>query len=171
MQETSQHQNTKRKDFAFGISLKEFVISIFLGTASGLATAANSIRNLFHDDIKDATAFQNHFDSRQSRLDAIEYHNFSKPSEYWKASIKEKVAIQDELNDLAHEFRGVRKDAIFGTLDRFQTLSPRSRGQLYFNGTVGAVIGAAMTLSFFNGVATRDKIDKIVDAVTSDKER
>ncbi|MBX9726372.1 MAG: hypothetical protein K2X09_03825 [Rickettsiales bacterium] len=145
------------------------MISVFLGTASGLATAANSVRNLFHDDIKDATAFEKHFEDRQRRLDAIELKNYSKASDYWKASIKEKVEIQDELNDLAHQFRGVRKGGIFGTLDRFQTLSPRSRGQLYFNGTVGAVIGAAMTLSFFNGVATRDKIDKIGEAVTDKK--
>lgn len=171
MEDNSKKHTPARKDFAFGISFSEFVISLILGTASGLATAANRVRELFHDDAHEATAFKKHFATRADRLDRIELKNFKSPLEYWKATTEEKRLIADEYDALALKFRGVRKSPILGTLDRFQTLSPRSKGNLYFSGAVGAVVGAALTLGFFNGVATRDKIDKIGDAVNADKER
>mgnify|MGYP000851654970 CR=1 FL=1 len=85
---------------------------------------------------------------------------------YAKATATAKRDWATAFDDLAFKQRGVRKNPILGTIDRFFTLSPRSKNSLYFNTTVGVIVGAAMTLSFFNGVATRDKIERIEDAVS-----
>ncbi len=164
-------EKPKRKDFAFGISLAEWLTAAGLGIASGLATSAAAVSNLFHEDIRDATAFKKHFDSRLKRLDAIQLKNYETPVQYWTATIAEKVKFHGELKQLESKFRGVSNAPIVGTIDRFRTLSPRSKQRLYFNGAVGTVVGAAMALSFFNGVATRDKIDKIAEVTGADKER
>jgi hypothetical protein len=168
-----QTENNKpnRKDFAFGISLSEFMISMAAGLGSGVAASLKTIRDYFHEDVKDAPAFKHHFDERADRLDKIKLKDFNSKYDYWKATAAEKRLIADEYDILALQLRGVRKNMFTGTLDRISSLSPRDKGGVYFNGAVASFIGAAMVLSFFNGVATRDKIDKIGDAVNSDKKR
>lgn len=170
MEEKKTHPILKRDDFAFGISLSEFVVSVAVGLGSGLATAAKSIRDLFHDDVKKSSAFKEHFESRQARLDAPKLENFSSKIDYWRKKSADKCKIAEEYDALVFKHHGVRKGMFLGALDRYQNLSPHSRTNLYFHGAVGAVLGTAMTLSFFNGVATRDKIDRIASATGADRE-
>jgi hypothetical protein len=174
MNETSHQQKKDRKDFAFGISFGEFVVSVVLGIGSGLLTAAKKANDLFVDDARNASTFQKHFEERSARLDAIDLQDMlaagKTKGDYHHAIHKEKLALRKEFNDIAHISRGISRNPIMASVDKFKLLGQNSKREFYFNGAVGAAIGAAMTLSFFNGVATRDKIDKIGDAVGASKE-
>ncbi len=172
MSETPKHSKKDRKDFAFGISFSEFVISVLLGVGSGLATAFKTANDLFMDDAKNASTFQQHFDSRLKRLDAIDLQDMlaagKTKNDYHSAIHREKKLLREEFNEIAHFRRGVSKNPILGSIDKFKLLGQNSKRELYFKGGVGAVIGSAVTLGFFNGVATRDKIERIEDAVGAD---
>ena len=56
------------------------------------------------------------------------------------------------------------KGITFGTWQRSGFIGSNTQGQIGFRTVVGAIIGAAATLSFFNGVASRHKIEKIEEA-------
>lgn len=161
----------ERKEFAFGISLGEWLIAALLGAGSGLVTASKTIRDHFHMDVKNSTEFKDHFNTRQIELDKIKPEQFSDKRAYWQAVSDKKRDFVAEYDELAWHTRKVRKNPILGTIDRFHGLSPRSKGSIYFSAFFGTAIGSAMVLSFFNGVATRDKIDKIEDAVANEKSR
>ena len=172
MEEKKPHHKKERTDFAFGISFKEFVTSVTIGLGSGLATAAKTVSDLFNDDARHASAFQKHFEERTKRLDAIDLQTMLKAgktkADYHTAISDAKRTISAEFSDIALLRRGVSKNPIIGSIDRFKLLSPNSKRELYFAGAVGAAVGAALTLGFFNGVATRDKIERIEDAVGAD---
>ena len=174
MEEKPKHPKHERKDFAFGISLPEFVMSITVGISSGLATAAKTVSDLFNDDARNASAFKAHFEDRTKRLDSIDLQamiaNGQTTNDYHKAISAEKKLLNTEFNETALLRRGISKNPIVGSIDRFKLLSPNSKRELYFAGAVGAAVGAAVTLGFFNGVATRDKIDKISTATGADRE-
>ena len=90
------------------------------------------------------------------------------PDAYDRAISAEKRLHNAELNELELKYRHIRPNIFLGTLDRYKKLSPDSKKALRFNGAVGAVVGAAMTLSFFNSVATRRKIDQIAEKTGAD---
>jgi len=172
MNETPKHSKKDRKDFAFGISFGEFVTSVLLGVGSGLATAAKAANDLFLDDTKNASSFQQHFESRARRLDAIDLQDMlaagKTKADYQRAIHQEKKLLHAEFNEIAEFRRGVSRNPIIGTIDKFKLLGKNSKHKLYFQGAMGAVVGSAVTLGFFNGVATRDKIERIEDAVGAD---
>ncbi len=172
MEQKKPHHKKDRTDFAFGISFSEFVTSVVVGISSGLVTAAKKASDLFNDDARNATTFKHHFEDRLSMLDRIDLETMLSEGktkvDYQRAIRNEKKRLATEFADIALLRRGISKNPIIGTIDRFQLMSPNSKRELYFNGAVGAAIGAAMTLGFFNGVATRDKIERIEDAVGAD---
>lgn len=172
MNEQPKNHKKERRDFAFGISLSEFLISVGLGIGSGLATAAKTAGSLFKDDAKNASTFQKHFDDRSKRLDAIDLQDMlakgKTKNDYHKAIHAEKKLLNEEFKEIALHRRGVSKNPILGSIDKFKLLGQNSKRELYFASAVGVVVGAALTLSFFNGVATRDKIERIEDAVGAD---
>lgn len=172
MNETPKHQKKDRKDFAFGISFTEFLTSVALGIGSGLATAYKTVNDAFENDAKNASTFQTHLKSRAERLDAIDLQEMlaagKTKNDYHRAIHLEKRALREEFNEIAQFRRGISKNPIIGGIDKFKLLGQNSKRDLYFKGAVGSVFGAAVTLGFFNGVATRDKIERIEDAVGAD---
>ena len=172
METKKHHPKKERTDFAFGISFSEFVTSALAGIASGLVTAAKKASDLFNDDARNATTFKEHFEKRTKVLDAIDLQSMlsegKTKADYQRAINAAKKDLGAEFSEIALKRRGISKNPILGTIDRFQLMSPNSKRELYFNGAVGAAVGAAMTLGFFNGVATRDKIERIEDAVGAD---
>ena len=126
----------------------------------------------------------------KERLDDIDFRKYLQegktPKEYRAAIRDEKKLIADDFAEVAELYRGVRRvptvekighlahlvhpNRFFSTLDKFETFSERSMGEIAFNGAVGAAIGAAMTVSFFNGLATRDRIDKIATQTGADSD-
>lgn len=159
------------REIAYGITGKEWLVSALVGVTGAITSVSQKVREIFHEDVKSSNDFSDHFKSRQTRLDAIKAQSYSNAEDYWSAIRKEKQAIAKEYDSLVFKLRKVRSAPILETIDRYNNLSPNSKKALYFNGAVGAFIGAAMTLSFFNGVATRDKIDKIAEATGADKAR
>lgn len=172
MNTAPEHKKKDRQDFAFGISFGEFLLSVVIGIGSGLATAFKSVTDLFLDDAKNASTFQQHFDSRSKRLDAIDLQDMlaagKTKNDYHSAIHREKKLLREEFNEIANYRRGISKNPILGGIDKFKLLGENSKRELYFKGAVGAVVGSALTLGFFNGVATRDKIERIEDAVGAD---
>lgn len=172
MLERPHQKKVERKDFAFGISLSEFLVALLLGASSGLATAAKTANDLFLDDAKKSSSFRQHFNNRAKRLDAIDLQNMlaegKTKRDYHCAINLEKKALSKEFNSIAQSSRGIHANRILGTIDKFKLLGENSKHELYFKGAVGAAVGAAVTLGFFNGVATRDKIERIEDAVGAD---
>ena len=239
---TTQQQNAANKErrtqLAFGIKLHEWLVAGMLGVASGLATSAGKVHELFYDDVHDATAFENHFRGkseeqwkdivekefdpqiieqrlknliktthfedlptaeewneqiarekaqrlaerpigRQERLNKVSLAEFREQypgneakagQEYRSELRKVKHAINSDFEDYALKWRGISKNPIIGTINKLETLSPRSMSRLAMNAGIGATIGAVMTVGFFNGVATRDKIDKIADKTGADRD-
>lgn len=168
----------KRKDkprlnVGFGIGIGEYTSSILAGIASGVVTAGKTIRDKFHDDVKHATDFKDFLVDQAQELSKIKPIIEDEKQGLTPKAFKEfSVKIQNKKKEQAElleqrikELRGVRKSIIGGTLDRAALMSKRSVKDIIFNTTIGAAVGAALTLGFFNGIATRDKIERIDNAV------
>ncbi len=179
-QSNPEKESILHRELAYGITGKEWLASVTGGIISGTATLARLIHDYFRDDVKKATDFEAHFETRRNTLDAINFEDERKDGKkiydlqtsegrtaYSKAVSEKKHYFDTELRKALAEKRGIRKNPILGTFDRLSQLSSTSKSKLLFNTGVGAAVGAAMTLSFFNGVATRDRIERIEDAVTA----
>mgnify|MGYP000987318390 CR=1 FL=1 len=168
MTEPQKHSNKPPRDRAgmlFGIRPVEWLVAALLGAGSGLATAVNTIRDRFHDDVKKSPIFAPVMKANLEELNAMEQRTF--PSE--KAFRLERAAIKarhaETYDTFVKEHWKVDKTLISGTIQRWETLSPNSKYNIKKNCVIGMTIGAAMALSFFNSIATRDKIDTIEEAV------
>jgi hypothetical protein len=170
-------------EFGFGISLGEWIISGFVGLCSGLLAAGATIRDRFGEELKKWPGFRKDLADHEKDLGAINEKFKGKP-ELWREHqeaidiAKEAYAqardakLQNEFGILTRgeklfsvdTFKGLTK----GTYQRFGFSGKSTEGRIIFNSVVGAVIGAAATLSFFNGVASRHKIERIEDAVSPD---
>lgn len=168
-------ENFLRREIAYGITGKEWIASITGGIVSGIAAMTRLIHTYFYDDVKKAPDFETIFKERLDELNKVTPENVEatntkglfKPTGYAEKVREIKQTSDGKLEKALFEKRAIRQNLILGTYDRFTQLSKSSRGKLYFNTTAGALVGAAMTLSFFNGVATRDRIERIEDAVTA----
>lgn len=159
--------HVQRNDFAFGISLGEWVTSATIGIASGILTAAKTIRDRFHHDLKNSTKYQPKFAQQAQELADITLESEGSFKKLAKTLISKKIEHYNTVSKWAKEYRGVEDSLIKGTWQRARIHSPRSKASIIFNGLIGTAVGAGMMLSFFNGVATRAKIEKIEEAVTA----
>ncbi|MES2984973.1 MAG: hypothetical protein V4735_07295 [Pseudomonadota bacterium] len=172
-------------DVGLGISVSEWVISGAIGLSSGLLAAGATIRDRFSEEVKKWPGIK---ELRVSHRVDLENANldFSGQPGNWKAhqvkvdGIKEAYALKRDavlLEKYGIQSRGVKtfsydtlKGLTYGTWQRFGFSGKSTEGRIIFNSVVGALIGAAATLSFFNGVASRHKIEQIADAtVQSEK--
>lgn len=177
-QQTPHHRRKhERKDFAFGISIGEWATAAVMGFAGATLTATKTIRDRFMKDLKNSVEHKGDFERHADELSKIKFSDVK----YQELGIKAFPTFVKDLLDLkrkqfkevaewAYKYRGVEDSWIKGTIQRFQVQSLRSRANIIFSAVIGATVGAGMTLSFFNGVATRDKIERIQDATADLKD-
>ena len=183
----SQDKQSKHKrepiEFGFGISLSEWIISGFVGLCSGLVAASATIRDRFSEEVKEWPSIKELLTRHKGDLDKCNKAFHGKPA-FWKEhqesikTLKEgyaaarDVILEKEYGILTHGEKMLSIDTLkgltYGTWQRFGHGGSNTRDRIIFNSVVGAVIGAAATLSFFNGVASRHKIERIEEAVAPD---
>ncbi|MFZ4542151.1 MAG: hypothetical protein ACOYNL_10220 [Rickettsiales bacterium] len=154
------------REIAYGITGKEWLTSGMMGVVGAIVSGAKTVRDRFMDDVKNAPGIREKIEENAAELSKNSLANSGMPFKEWAKGIRKLKRTQAE--GIAEEINkrwGVGDGLVVDTFRRISVLSNRSRNTIAFNGSVGAVLGAAMALSFFNGVATRDRIERIEDAV------
>ena len=142
------------------------------GIIGAIVTASKTIRDRFMDDVKHAPDVEPTIRKHAADLAKNRFDVSGKSFNEWARVSREKKHENAEIiSKLIEKKWGIGDGFVIDTVKRFKVLSDRSRKVIAFSGGVGAVLGAAMALSFFNGVATRDRIEKIEDALTKNNER
>lgn len=155
----------KRDGFAFGISLGEFATSVVTGLVGGTLTAWRTTRNHFSEDLKNSHKYAAKFEQQAEDLANVTMEKCGSFENLVKEIVPLKAIHRDQRHQWATEYRGVRNSTIMGTIDRYRTFGSKTKTTIAFNAVLGVAVGAGAMLSFFNGVATRDKIELIEDAV------
>lgn len=180
---TDQNKRSHEKqDLWLGVTRAEWLISIAAGVTSGFIAGAAKIRSSFAEEVKKWPIIKGMYVEHEKKLEGINL-DFENKNELWKEHTKEINDAKDEfakqVDKVLHEKWGIAKrsekwlsldtvkDLTFGTYQRSKFAGANTESKIIFNSIVGMVIGSAATLSFFNGVASRHKIERIEDAVTT----
>lgn len=166
-----------KREIAYGITGAEWVTAGLAGLFSGTVTAVKTIRDRYFHDLKHSVDYKDILDKQTADLAAITpIVNPDKYAGNFEALSRDTVAIKtnglDTLKQFSKSHRLIDTDKkIEATWRMLKMHSPHSRNKIIVNGVIGSAIGAAVTLNFFNGVATRDRIERIEDAVVPQQQQ
>jgi hypothetical protein len=167
--EINQKKTKQRVEIGFGITLGETAVAFFGALISGILAAGKTIQDRFMEDVKKSCDIGPLLQEHAEKLAQINSDHYANKKDLWAKIRSMKAENAEEFAKVVLEKRGVEDSMIKGTWQRLQTLSPRSNKALAFNTTIATVLGTAMALSFFNGLATRDKIERIEEVTGADK--
>lgn len=154
------------REVAYGITGAEWLTAGVMGVIGAIATATKTIRDRFMDDVKNSPEVKPMIEEHAEALSKNRFKDSGKDfTEFAKDYRRIKRDNAKSIATKIKETWGIGDGILLDTVKRYKVLSDRSRNMIGFSGAVGAVLGAAMTLSFFNGVATRDRIERIEDGV------
>lgn len=188
--EQQSHQS-KKVSLRLGISPAEWAVASLIGLSSGIIAAAVKIRDVFSEEVKfwpgiaDRGAEKGILSKHEEALNRCNEEFLGGTKGGWKEHQKAISVLKDQyaIDRDAFLFEKYKilsqgkklfsleslKGLTYGTYQRLGFAGQSSEGRIIFNAVIGVTLGTAATLSFFNGVASRHKIDKIEDAVTQPK--
>lgn len=172
MTEPQKHSNKPPRDRAgmlFGIRPVEWLTAALIGIGSGTATAVKTIRDRFHGDVRRSTLVAPVLEQHKEVLGEMAPNPGENGRSFRLRIAAQKVEHAKEYDALVQKHWLIEDGFLNGVTQRWESLSGRSKTNIRMNFVLGSIIGAAMTVSFFNGLATRDEIDKIEDHINAAK--